>query len=160
MRRVQIVGVAFLLAASTRAWAGVEPYPAAVQAQPVSTMTRAQVIAELHEAQRLGLIVNGEGDFPVMTPLQIQMVANAGSQAADPGQVAQASALANPEDAVVVWGDPRVLRAKIRAETIEANRLGLIGVGEGNPPVATAAQEELIASAGRRAAEAMLVAHR
>ena len=155
MRQLQICSAAVLLAASAGAWADVEPYPAAVQAAPVSTMTRAQVIAEFQEALRLGLIVNGEGDFPVVTPVQMQLIAKAGERAAGHAQVAQGPVIEHPGDVVVVWGDPRVLRAKIRAETIEANRLGLISVGEGNPPIATAEQEELIATAGRRAVEAL-----
>jgi hypothetical protein len=39
------------------------------------------------------------------------------------------------------------------AELREAQRLGLISVGEGNAPIATAEQERLIAKAGHDAAE-------
>lgn len=132
MKRVHLSGVALVLAVTTSAWAGVEPYPAAVQVEEVSTKTRAEVIAELHEAQRLGLMTSVDGDFPS-------------------ARFSQESG-----DTVIVWGDARALRVKIHAETIEANRLGLISVGEGNPPVATAEQEELIAAAGRRAVETIL----
>jgi hypothetical protein len=132
MKRVHLSGVALVLAVTTSAWAGVEPYPAAVQVEEASTKTRAEVIAELHEAERLGLLTSAESDFPSVKASQ------------------------ESSDTVIVWGDARAMRAKIHAETIEANRLGLIGVGEGNPSVATAEQEELIAAAGRRAVETIL----
>jgi hypothetical protein len=132
MKRVHLSGVALVLAVTTSAWAGVEPYPAAVQVEEASTKTRSEVIAELHEAQRLGLMTSVERDFAS-------------------ARISQESG-----DTVIVWGDARAMRAKIHAETIEANRLGLLSVGEGNPPVATAEQEELIAAAGRRAVETIL----
>jgi hypothetical protein len=44
-------------------------------------------------------------------------------------------------------------RAEVLAELREAQRLGLISVGEGNAPIATAEQERLIAKAGHDAAE-------
>ena len=157
MTRLHLCGSALLLAVSAGAYAGpyagIEPYPAAVEVALASTVTRARVSAELQEALRLGLIRSGEGDFPVVTPAQMTMIANAGARAAGnaaaiaPGDGAQA------DDTVIVWGDPRLLRAKVRAETIEAARLGLLSFGEGDPPVATAAQEQQIAAAGRRAVE-------
>jgi hypothetical protein len=42
-------------------------------------------------------------------------------------------------------------RAQVKAELREAIRLGLVMVGEGEMPQATAEQERLIALAGRRA---------
>lgn len=44
-------------------------------------------------------------------------------------------------------------RAEVLAELREAQRLGLVSIGEGNMPIATAEQERLIAKAGRDAAE-------
>lgn len=51
--------------------------------------TRAQVVAELREAQRLGLVsVGGEGDIPTATPQQRQMIALAGLRAQNASPVA------------------------------------------------------------------------
>ncbi len=44
-------------------------------------------------------------------------------------------------------------RAEVVAELREAQRLGLTSFGEGDPPIATAEQERLIAKAGHDAAE-------
>lgn len=44
-------------------------------------------------------------------------------------------------------------RAQVKAETLEARRLGLIVYGEADVPVATPEQEKLIAEAGKRAAQ-------
>ena len=49
-------------------------------------------------------------------------------------------------------------RAEVKAELREATRLGLVAVGDGNVPVATAEQERLIAKAGRNAAEGVTTA--
>jgi len=127
MRRVHLSSAALVLAVAASAWADGRPYSPSIGYDHASSKTRAQVIAELQEAQRLGLMSSVEGDFPV-------------------AKVSQGLG-----DAVVVWGDGRPMRAKILAETIEANRLGLLSFGEGDPPVATAEQEELIAAAGERA---------
>lgn len=134
MKHAQLPSVALMLAITSSAWAGVEPYPEAVQAEQLSTKTRADVIAELREAQRLGLISSGEGDFPS-------------------ARVSHQSA-----DSVALRGDASVVRARIRAETIEAAKLGLLNFGNGNPPIATAEQEQLIAAAGELAAEEARVA--
>ena len=45
-------------------------------------VTRARVVAELREAQRLGLITTGEEDIPSFTDEQNRMVAAAGEGAA------------------------------------------------------------------------------
>jgi len=133
MKRVHLSGVALVLAVTTSAWAGGGPYSLDIGYDHASSKTRAQVIAELHEAQRLGLLTSVDSDFPSVKASQEES-----------------------GDTVIVWGDARAMRAKIHAETVEANRLGLLSVGEGNPPVATAEQEELIAAAGRRAVETIL----
>lgn len=127
MTRVQLSSVALMLAASTVAWAdgGAYPPPYPVSAD-VAGKTRAQVIAELHEAQRLGLVTPVDGDFVSV-------------KVAEQGR-----------DAIA---DQRVLRVQVRAETQEAARLGLLGNGEGGSTFATPQQQEMIAAAGRRAAD-------
>jgi hypothetical protein len=54
-----------------------------------STVTRAQVKAELREATRLGLVTVGEGDIPVATAEQERLIAKAGHDAA--GQFAKSA---------------------------------------------------------------------
>jgi len=135
MKQVHLLGVALVLSVTTTAWAAsVEPYPEAVLVPDISTRTRAEVIAELQEAQHLGLVGSTEDGF--------------------------ASIKLNHEsgDAVTMRGDVDRLRAKTRAETREAGRLGLLSFGEGNPPIATAEQEELIAAAGRLAVDTVVSA--
>jgi 2-polyprenyl-3-methyl-5-hydroxy-6-metoxy-1,4-benzoquinol methylase len=51
-----------------------------------------------------------------------------------------------------------VSAAQLEVARQEAQRLGLTNFGEGDVPVATAAQERLIADAGRRAAEPTRIA--
>lgn len=146
MRRVHGCVSGLLLAVSTAAWAGVEPYPEAITGPSVSTKTRADVVAELHEAIRAGQMY----DFPIMYADR-QALAEARREIAGNAQPA-----ALPDETVVVWGDARVVRARVQAEAAEANRLGLLSFGEGDPPAATTAQELLIAAAGQRAAEQMV----
>ena len=143
MGRVQICSAALLLGVSAGAWAGVEPYPEAVIGPDASTKTRAQVVTELHEAIRLGKMY----DFPSMYTDKVAL----GQARQEITSIAQPAA--RSDDTVVVWGDARVVRARVQAEAAEANRLGLLSFAEGDPPVATAAQEQLIAAAGQRAAE-------
>lgn len=45
-----------------------------------------------------------------------------------------------------------VTREQVQAELREATRLGLVSIGEGDAPIATAKQEQLIAQAGQGAA--------
>jgi len=53
-----------------------------------ATVSRAQVVAELREAQRLGLITVGEEDAPVPTAEQSRLIAKAGADAAANEKVA------------------------------------------------------------------------
>jgi hypothetical protein len=46
-----------------------------------------------------------------------------------------------------------VTHEQVKAELREATRLGLVSIGEGDVPIATAEQERLIAKAGKDAAE-------
>lgn len=47
-----------------------------------ASVSRAQVVAELREAQRLGLITVGEGNVPTPTAEQARLIAEAGARAA------------------------------------------------------------------------------
>jgi len=73
---------AFVIAGSAFAGGGPNPYPPETSASD-APVSRAQVVAELREAQRLGLIPEGEGDVPSATPEQAQMIADAGRRAAE-----------------------------------------------------------------------------
>ena len=157
MGRVRVCVAAVLLAASANAGAGGGLYPPLAIDEGISTKTRAQVVAELHEAIRLGAMQEGERDFPTITAAQNRAIARAGERA-DGGEVAQRAIADYPDDVIVVWGDPRVVRTRIQAEAAEANRLGLLSFGEGDPPVATSEQEQMIAAAGRRAVDRLHVA--
>lgn len=135
MRQRHLFATALVLAVTTSAWAGIEPYPEAVQAKGASITTRDQVVAELREAQRLGQMTSGEGGYP---------------KATFGDEIGSSSTL----------GDSGQLRARIDAETTEAAKLGLLGSGEGNPPIATAEQEKLITVAGDHAVEGFQSAQR
>lgn len=52
-------------------------------AEVSSSRSRAEVVAELREAQRLGLLSVGEGDAPIATAEQEQLIAKAGHDAAE-----------------------------------------------------------------------------
>ena len=51
-------------------------------------ISRAQVVAELREAERLGLITVGEGDVPQATEEQLRQIAQAGQRAVTANAVA------------------------------------------------------------------------
>jgi hypothetical protein len=157
MGRVRLCVAAVLLAASANAGAGGGLYPPLAFDEGISIKTRAQVIAELHEAIRLGAMQEGERDFPAVTSAQSRAIARAVERAGGE-EAAQQAVAAYPDDVIVVWGDPRVIRTRIQAEAAEANRLGLLSFGEGDPPVATSEQEQMIAAAGRRAVDRLRVA--
>jgi hypothetical protein len=55
----------------------------------MATKTRAQVLAEAREAQRLGLVAHGEVSAPSATPEQLRMIADAGLRARGATAVAQ-----------------------------------------------------------------------
>lgn len=61
-------------------------YPGAFSSAPCS---RDQVVGELREAQRLGLTSGGEGDVPVATVEQEQLIVAAGKKAAESLMVAR-----------------------------------------------------------------------
>jgi Domain of unknown function (DUF4148) len=135
MSRVHFSGVALLLAVSTGAWGGGGEYVDAKGFEHASSKTRAQIGVELREAQRIGLMSNIESHYP---DVDIADTFAGGSVAAD----------------------RRTLRVRVRAETLEAGRLGLLSSGDGNALFATAEQEELIAVAGRLAVKDALSSQR
>ena len=149
MTRVQTCSAAVLLAACTAAWAGGGMYPPLAADDGAPGRTRAEVVAELHEAIRSGRMYDN-----LFTYEDKWALAEARALAASETQVAGRVTI-SPDGAVVVWGDARAARVRIQAEAAEANRLWLISFGEGDPPAATAEQEALIAAAGRRAVEAL-----
>lgn len=148
MWKTKTCGIALALAMATSAWAGgIEPYPDAVVGPSVSTKTRAEVVAELQDAIRTGQMFDSQSVYDGWLTH-----ANEFGQASDAAQ-ASAQMANDPDGTFIVWGNASMMRAKIQAEAAEANRLGLLSFGEGDPPVATAEQEQLIAAAGRRAVE-------
>lgn len=94
--------IAFCVAGSAIAGGG--PYP--VDEAPIagSGKTRAEVIAEYKEAQRLGLTTVGEGDVPQGTPQQEALIAAAGQRAAEQERLA---ATAKPRAAVPFDAPPQ-----------------------------------------------------
>jgi hypothetical protein len=129
MSRIHLFTVPLLLAVSASAWAGGGPYPATIDTP--STRTRAEVVTDLREAQRLGQMSSVDYTFPVYR-----------------GEM-------GPDGVFIVWGDRHelIVRERVRAETRMAAAFGLLSFGEGDPPIATAEQERLIAEAGQRAAD-------
>lgn len=55
----------------------------------VPAVSRARVVAELREAQRLGMITTGEEDVPQYTFTQIEMISKAGEEAVGIAAVAK-----------------------------------------------------------------------
>ena len=78
-------------AVTPAAFAGGGAYPVPAVPESAFTKSRAQVKAELREAARLGLLSFGEGDVPVATPAQEQLIADAGRHAAEKVLVAKES---------------------------------------------------------------------
>jgi hypothetical protein len=62
--------------------------PVASSEEPGYTVSRARVLGELREAQRLGLITVGEEDIPSLTQEQSRRIALAGDEAARGAPVA------------------------------------------------------------------------
>jgi predicted RNase H-like HicB family nuclease len=123
MKATYAVLSVFAMSVAGSVYAGGGPYPEPYMVQGESVKTRAEVRAELREAQRLGLVSTGEEG--------IRFAASEGSDKS---------------------------RAEVAAELEEAQRLGLLTIGEEPFKVATPEQEQMIAEAGRRAAEQVLIA--
>lgn len=75
-----ITSVLALLVAGS-AFAGGGPYPLPAVPTSEAAKSRAEVVAELREAQRLGLMTNGEQDIRVASPGEERQIAEAGRRA-------------------------------------------------------------------------------
>ncbi len=132
MKSARVLSIATLMSVAGAAFAGGGPvhYPGDflfVPGDRAKPVDRAQIVAELREAQRLGLISLGEADSNIRAPQPVSTKT----------------------------------RAQVVAELREAQRLGLVNVGgEGDIPIATAAQERMIVAAGLRAVEQSKLAAR
>ncbi len=114
--------------------------------QPATGLTREQVRAEALEASRLGLTqLNGE-NAQIATPAQAEQIRLAGLRA-----VAQAQGLPTSNLTPVATSAASPSREQVRAEAVEASRLGLTQLNGSNAKRATPAQTEQIRLAGQRA---------
>jgi Domain of unknown function (DUF4148) len=80
-----------LIAANGCAIAGGGPYPDPALEDLGPGKTRAEVIAEMQEARRLGLLHFGESDPPIATAEQEVQIAEAGRRAREAIEVARAA---------------------------------------------------------------------
>lgn len=90
MKRIHTLLTLIAIGVAAPAFAGGGPYPVEEPSDGTGT-SRAQVIAELREAQRLGLMSVGESDPPVATARQQSQIAAAGQRAAEAERMAAAS---------------------------------------------------------------------
>lgn len=81
MKSTHVITSALALLFAGSALAGGGPYP--LPAVPTSEVakSRAEVVAELRAAQRLGLMTNGEQDIRVASPSEERQIAEAGRRA-------------------------------------------------------------------------------
>jgi hypothetical protein len=77
--------LAILYAGSALAGGG--PYPEPAIPTSEVAMSRAEVVAELREAKRFGLLTTGEEDVRTPTPGEARQIADAGRRAAENGRV-------------------------------------------------------------------------
>ena len=77
-----VVSVLAVLFAGS-ALAGGGPYPDPAFPTSEVTKSRAEVLAELREAQRLGLVTTGEDGIRFPSPSQAKQIADAGRRAAE-----------------------------------------------------------------------------
>ena len=82
MLKSKLVVAASLVLATTGAFADSGDLHINDQSTFSTPRSRAVVLAELHEAQRLGLVSIGEGDMPIATAEQERLIAKAGRDAA------------------------------------------------------------------------------
>ena len=73
--------LAILFAGSAIAGGG--PYPEPAIPTSEGAKSRAEVVAELREAQRLGLVTTGEETVRTPSPSQAKLIADAGRRAAE-----------------------------------------------------------------------------
>lgn len=81
MKSKYLVLSALVFAGSAIAGGGPYPEPAIPSSEVFKS--RAEVVAELREAQRLGLLTTGEEDVRIASPRQEKMIADAGRRAAE-----------------------------------------------------------------------------
>lgn len=123
--------------------------------QPTAGLTREQVRAEAIEARRLGLLELDGESAKIATPAQAEQIRLAGLRA-----VAQAQGLPAGDFKPVAAPAAGKTRAQVKAETLEAQRLGLLTpTAEETPKVATLAQAEQIRLAGLRVANSTTAQH-
>lgn len=112
-----------------------------------STLTRAQVMAETAEAQRLHVVSRSETNtFP--TDVQLRAVRIAGLKALPMDAAAQA--LRDDMAQFALQMEAPKTRAQVLAELAESQRLGLVSQSETNT-FPTPAQSELVRKAGLKA---------
>lgn len=99
MKSIHTVLSAIAISVASSAFAGGGPYPVDEPPAAVPGKSRAEVIAELREAQRLGLVSVGEAGVPESTPHQEALIAAAGRRAAEEERVAAASTPTAPAQA-------------------------------------------------------------
>ena len=83
MKSIHAASSVFAMLFAGAALAGGGPYPLPAIPQPDSFKSRAEVVAELREAQRLGLVTTGEEDVRTPTAREAQLIADAGRRAAE-----------------------------------------------------------------------------
>jgi hypothetical protein len=155
MKRTYACSTALLLAVTTTAWAGGGLYPPATDFAGTSTVTRAQVIAEMQESHRLGLDAVGNGDLPVASTAQLRLIEAAGERASGRSSVPALRFAAPEHDAALAASDQRAGSVRVRAELAEAYRLGLMDSGESGPHITSTEQEMMITDAGQRAVDGL-----
>jgi hypothetical protein len=91
MKSIRFASSVFAMLFAGAALAGGGPYPLPAIPQSDFVKSRAEVKAELREAQRLGLVTTGEEDVRTPTPREAQMIAEAGRRAAENERIAAES---------------------------------------------------------------------
>jgi len=153
MKQTYTCSAALLLAVTTTAWAGGGLYPPATDFAGTSTVTRAQLVAEMQESHRLGLDVVGDGDVPVASTAQLRLIEAAGERASGHSPAPALRSAAPAHHAAMAAADHRARSVRVRAELAEAYRLGLMTSGESGPLITSAEQETMITAAGQRAVD-------
>ncbi len=92
MKTIHTVLSAIAIGVASSAFAGGGPYPVDEPSTAGPGKSRAEVIAEFEEAQRLGLVSTSEAGVPESTPHQEALIAAAGRRAAEEEQLASTPA--------------------------------------------------------------------
>jgi len=87
MNSYQLIATMALLSFASLSWAGGGVYPKFPEEN--SKWERAQVLAELREAQRLGVMPGvGESELPAISAKDEKLIADAGRRAVEPTHIA------------------------------------------------------------------------